>query len=387
MGWYPWRVARLLFVDDEVQNLETLRRGLYDRYEIALASSGLEALALLAAEPFDAIVTDYRMPGMNGAELLSRAIELRPEAARIVLSAYVDGDSLREAINRGRVHRVLDKPVDLDTLACAIDRELEVTTLRRENVRLAQEVETRGAEEQLARSEKLAAVGVLAAEVAHEIGSPLGYAMGNVDYLIDFWKADGDTLRAHLPDGAHARQVLASTLDGLRRIRDLSRQLLQMASREWSPPVPIDVLAAAETALRLVAHRTAPLARVELECASPPPPARASEGEVVQVLANLVVNAAQACGRVPERPGAVRLVLAADAEWVVLSVIDNGPGFPPGHEERAFLPFQTTRADEGGTGLGLGICKRLVEQYGGQIRLLPAATGAHIEVRLPKVAP
>lgn len=388
-------MPRLLFVDDEVQNLEIFRRGLMDRYEIHLARSGKEALGLLEAQEFDAIVTDYRMPEMNGAELLARAVDIRPNAARIVLSAYVDGDSLRSAINLGRVHRVLDKPIALEDLASAIDRELEVQALRRDNARLALEVRARQEEESLARAEKLAAVGVMAAEIAHEIGSPLGYAMGNIDYLATVLRKGDDAFREAFGGGGHeVREILAATLDGLKRIRELSRQLLGMASRGERPPAgPTDVVQAARTAARIVESRTRGLATVIVDN-TPLPPARCNEGELVQVIANLVVNAAQACARHGNaRENLVQVLFGEQPAFVRVLVADNGPGFPPDFLERAFLPFTTTRAGEGGTGLGLSICKRLVEAYGGHIRLLTpgegdgrAGTGGQVEVLLPKAS-
>lgn len=387
-------MPRLLFVDDEVQNLEIFRRGLIDRYEIQLARSGSEALELLETQEFDAIVTDYRMPEMNGAELLARAVDIRPDAARIVLSAYVDGESLRSAINLGRVHRVLDKPISLEDLASAIDRELEVQALRRDNARLALEVRARQEEESLARAEKLAAVGVMAAEIAHEIGSPLGYAMGNIDYLASVLRKGDQAFREAFGEGGHeVQEILAATLDGLKRIRELSRQLLNMASRGERPPAgPTDVVQAARTAARIVESRTKGLATVIVDN-TPVPPARCNEGELVQVVANLVVNAAQACARIGDaHENLVHVTFAEQPAFVRILVSDNGPGFAPELVERAFLPFTTTRASEGGTGLGLSICKRLVEAYGGHIRLVApeegergGTPGGRVEVLLPKV--
>jgi two-component system, sporulation sensor kinase D len=119
------------------------------------------------------------------------------------------------------------------------------------------------------------------------------------------------------------------------------------------------------------------------------PEAMCNEGELVQVLANLIVNAAQACARTPASgSGLVHLYPSDAGAFVCVKVSDDGPGFTDEFLQRAFLPFNTTRAAEGGTGLGLSICKRLVESYGGQVHIVsPVAVGAQVEILLPKVAP
>ena len=101
----------LLLVDDESNVLSAIRRVLrHENYRILTASSGQEALALLAQHPVGVILTDQRMPGMSGTELLSRARQMHPKAIRMVLSGYTALDSLAEAINRGEISRFLTKP-------------------------------------------------------------------------------------------------------------------------------------------------------------------------------------------------------------------------------------------------------------------------------------
>ncbi|HET8532897.1 MAG TPA: response regulator, partial [Methylomirabilota bacterium] len=92
----------ILIVDDEPRVLDALEAILAAEFRVLRAGHGEEALACLAAEPDVAvIVTDHRMPGMTGVELLSRSQERAPDAVRIVLTAYTDVDSLMEAINTG----------------------------------------------------------------------------------------------------------------------------------------------------------------------------------------------------------------------------------------------------------------------------------------------
>src|SRR5690242_15399369 len=82
-------------------------------FSIQTAADGTEALELLKKESFDAIVADHMMPGLTGIQLLERATELRPSAVRVLLTASERIDELRDAINKARVHRFLNKPVRL----------------------------------------------------------------------------------------------------------------------------------------------------------------------------------------------------------------------------------------------------------------------------------
>jgi HD-like signal output (HDOD) protein len=120
----------ILFVDDEPLILQGLRRMLRAQrkaWQMEFAEGGPAALERLAAGPVDAVVSDMRMPGVNGAEVLARAAALYPECVRIILSGYADRDLLLHAM--GPAHRLLSKPADSETLTAALSEALALRAL------------------------------------------------------------------------------------------------------------------------------------------------------------------------------------------------------------------------------------------------------------------
>ena len=116
-------MKRLLFVDDEVRVLDGLRRMLYSHrreWDMQFVEGGSQALSLLEREPFDVIITDMRMPQMDGAELLQRAIAIRPDIARLILSGQCDQATVLRAV--GPAHQFLTKPCDAGILQNTIRR-------------------------------------------------------------------------------------------------------------------------------------------------------------------------------------------------------------------------------------------------------------------------
>jgi DNA-binding NtrC family response regulator len=116
---------KMLIVDDEPANLRTLARLFREDYEVLTAESGDEALALLGQHDVALLITDQRMPGMTGIELLKKTVPMRPRMVRIVLTGYTDVDALVEAINCGHVYRYVAKPWDNEELRLTVKRGLE----------------------------------------------------------------------------------------------------------------------------------------------------------------------------------------------------------------------------------------------------------------------
>lgn len=132
----------LLLVDDELANLQKLERTFMGHYGIHRARSGEEALEILVRVPVDAIITDQKMPGMTGIELLERSQKHRPDIVRIVLTGFTEVDDLIAAINTGKVHKYLTKPWEPDSLRLAVRDALEKMELVRENERLAAQLQS-----------------------------------------------------------------------------------------------------------------------------------------------------------------------------------------------------------------------------------------------------
>lgn len=141
------RDCTLLFVDDEQYILNSLRRLFRaDGYKIRLAASGAEGLDILASEPVDLIVSDMRMPEMNGAEFLARAAERRPDVPRILLTGYADMQSTIEAVNRGRIYCYVSKPWEEQDLRYSVRNALQSRLLRRQRDELLEVTRKQNAE-------------------------------------------------------------------------------------------------------------------------------------------------------------------------------------------------------------------------------------------------
>ena len=141
----PPVTPRLLLVDDEQNILSSLRRSIQTmppdlfggRPTIEVFDDPLRALARAGEQAFDLVISDYRMPGMNGVEFLCELIQLQPSIARLILSGYADMQAVVAAVNRTQICRFISKPWDDQALGSAIAQALETRRLQLENKRLA----------------------------------------------------------------------------------------------------------------------------------------------------------------------------------------------------------------------------------------------------------
>lgn len=132
----------VLCVDDEKNILNSMKRLLRKHpCNLLTAESGANALELMKANKVHIIVSDMRMPEMSGAELLEQVALLSPETYRILLTGFADMESVIAAVNKGKIHRYMQKPWDNEELISAIEEGIESVTLKAENLRLQRQVE------------------------------------------------------------------------------------------------------------------------------------------------------------------------------------------------------------------------------------------------------
>lgn len=131
----------VLYIDDEVNNLNSFKAAFRRDFEIYTASSAREGRKILDNNEIGVIITDQRMPGMTGIEFLESILTIYPDTIRILLTGFSDINAVMDAINRGQVYKYLVKPWQNDELKMYIENALEIYNLRKENKELAHKLQ------------------------------------------------------------------------------------------------------------------------------------------------------------------------------------------------------------------------------------------------------
>lgn len=127
---------KILYIDDEENNLNSFKAAFRREYEVTTAISGIAAIEILKTQSFEIIITDQRMPQMTGVEFLSSIIDEHPEPIRMLLTGYADIQAVIDAINKGKIYQYITKPWDEQQMRVIINNAYEIFSLRQENKEL-----------------------------------------------------------------------------------------------------------------------------------------------------------------------------------------------------------------------------------------------------------
>ena len=231
----------------------------------------------------------------------------------------------------------------------------------------------------LERSERLSALGTLAAGISHEINNPLAFVLANVEHALDLCDESQDA-----PPGLRAS--LGDALTGAERVRGIVGHMSLLAHQREAEPRPVDLAQVLRSAVEIGGVHVRRVAEVKVHIEGEPR-ALGHESELGRIALNLLVNAAHAIERDDDASAHtvwVRAGIISDAE-VYFEVQDDGIGMDEETRRRAFDPFFTTKASGVGTGLGLSLSHRIVQSLGGRmsIRSRPGE-GTAVRVVLPR---
>ena len=347
----------VLVVDDHADMRAFLTTLLGRRYRVEAVASGEAALEAIARRRPDAVVSDVMMPGLSGYDLC-RALKQQPATRAIpvvLLTARRDAEWALHGFASGADDYV-SKPFHPDELLARIDVQLRLRGLMDDQI----------------RKEKLATLGSLAAGLAHEVRNPVGAILAGLPRL--------RRELASVELRPAAREMLDVAIDCAQRIDRLVGDLLDLGqpdrdgARLWDPHEGI------EAAIRVLSHRAPESVAIHRRFGFAGR-VMARPAALNQVFVNLLDNAIAAVAG----GGVIEVETAAADRGALFAFSDSGAGIPDELRARVFDPFFTTKEVGRGTGLGLHISRRIVEEHGGTLDVIGSRLhGACFRIWLPE---
>ena len=356
---------RVLLVDDNFDHLFLARRELEVALgcEVVTSSTGAEALRLVqeAASPFDTILLDNGLPDMSGLDVLTRLREAGVLTPIIIITGQGSEQIAVEALRRGASDYIVKSGAGNEIFPVVVQQVVERDQLRRRAEQLEMEH---------VRFARMAAIGEVAAGIAHEIRNPMTVISGMASLIRDnFDQLPPDDLRRC----AHA------IVDNCIRLNRVLDEVLSNTSSAGER-APLLLTELVDETLAFMRFDRSFRHRIEIE--------RdfqirglvvANRDELKQVFINLFRNAAQAVEIAGKKQGVLRVAISEGEGEVNVCVTDDGPGIAPEAFEHLFETGFTTKSDgigeTKGSGLGLGICRRIVENHSGRLWAAEPKTG------------
>jgi signal transduction histidine kinase len=381
----------VLFVDDEPEVCRALARVVrQEPYTAAFAGSGREALNVMAAQPIHVIVTDMKMPQMDGIQLLAQISRRFPLTIRLVLSGLDDSGAIMEAIRAGQIYRYILKPWDSHELRLTIRQALDLYKLKEEKRRLQTQIENHNRQledtvrqrtEQLLKLRAQAEIGKYASELVHNLNNPLHCVAGALEVaglVVDKPHLDRDKL-------TQALEISQKSIDDLKKI--VGGILLHAREPASYHLEKVDVNAVVRQELDF--FKINPLfrdqVRREIHLCSTPLIVLGNSIQIKQILDNIIKNALDAMEESFEKTLTVRTQAVDDT--IRVAVQDTGCGIAPEHLDKVLSPDFSTKPAGKGTGLGMASVSTMVKAYSGEIEIeSQVGQGTRVTLTLPTAA-
>ncbi len=370
----------ILLVDDEAGIRKVLAIALEDSgYEVHTAENGREALEIFKKLAPPIVLTDIKMPDMDGIELLRHLKELNPETEVIMFTGHGDMDLAIKSLKYDATDFVT-KPIHDEVLAIALKRARERIALRRqlqqytENLEQLVEEKTR----QLIEAERMAAVGQIVTELSHAIKNIANGLKGSIFVL---------NKGIELDNKKYLRQGWQMVADNVERIKNMSLDLLAYGKYAGAKFAAGDPNAPARQVFELMASKAAGLGiDLQLELDEQLPLLAYDAEGIYRCLLNLVENALDACRQdtveEPDKTVVIRTQKTGSG-GVQYQVIDTGIGMDEGVQGRIFQNFFSTKGIQG-TGIGLMMVKKIVDLHGGVVDVQSQkGSGTTVTIKLP----
>lgn len=364
--YYDYKRFAVLYVDDEEKSLKYFREAFKDRFQVKTASDARQALAELEAnvDGIGILMTDQRMPGEKGVQLLERARQINPKIIRILVTAYSDLETAVEAVNTGAIYKYITKPWDLNWLETTLMRGLEFFMVQRERDALLRE--KMSALHQMVVADRLLSLGI--------VGSRLSLSLRNsLTAVRDFLDLAPSKLQSEVPDIHRLRNpdfwkdYYQHVQGQIQRVSQALAGLCEAAPRgEFTFPDRIRLAELMQAALdgKAKALRKRHV-RVETKFSDIEAEIRGDAGKIRRLFDMLLEEAAghSAIGRT------LKVHLRTRAGWAQLELNDSGRIFSREDLRAVLDPLSVGTRESEAFALNLLVCYLIVYHHGGKVEI------------------
>ena len=360
------------------------------KYNVIQAENGSKGLDCFHQQQVDLVLTDLRMPKVDGLEVLATVDREAPETPVIVVSGMGTIEDVIKALKLGAWDYITKPISDMTLLNHAVTRALERVKLSQHNKEyqkhLQQEIKQKT--EELHQAQKLEAIGTLAGGIAHDFNNILGAIMGFTDLAM-----------MESENSKKLKEMLDQIKKASLRARDLVAQILTFCRKAENERRPIVIYPIIKEALKLLRATIPTTIEIKSNISTIPERIRADPTEIHQIMMNLCTNSFQA---MKNEQGIIEINLKVvqldekkaresqsikPGKYLQLTVRDNGVGIAGSDRESIYDPFFTTKEKGVGTGLGLSVVHGIVKEYNGAIKITSeVGKGTDVKIFFPIIS-
>jgi signal transduction histidine kinase len=370
---------KILLVDDEKDIREILCLSLEDMgYTVFEAENGVEALRVFQEFQPPIILTDIKMPHMDGIELLQKIKHENPEAEVVMITGHGDMDLAIRSL-KYEATDFITKPINVDALEISLQRVQEKILIRQKLKEYTENLE-KLIREKTELQDHLSSLGLMISSISHGIKGLLTGLDGGM-YMLDAGLKQKNEIRIN--EGWDVVKLMVE------RIRKMVLDILFYAKERDLKWERIDALSFAEEIVKVMAPKISDHdIEFEKKFDTQIGEFEVDAGYIHSALINILDNAVDACASdSAKKPHKISFCVGQHRNTIDFEVVDNGIGMDPETQDKIFTPFFSAKGEKG-TGLGLYIANKIIEQHGGTIAVTSTpGKGTRFKIKIPKILP